>query len=482
MKINKSKSNKYVKYGLISFFALFIIYFSMSVYFRSHFYPGSVINGINASCKTVEELDKELSSKINSYKLELDERENVKEYITASEIGLKYDGKSKSQALKETQNSSPWILTLFKSKKSKIYKIATFDEAKLKEQLDKLNCFDSSKVIEPKNASLEYKDGSYQIIKEINGNKVKKDDLYLKVVDAIQNGESILNLDSGNCYENPKYTANSQKVKDTKDLLNKYIASKITYNYKSGSNVVDASVIHNWLQVSDDLTISFNEKKMKSYVNKLAYNYNTRGRKREFATTLGTTVEVSGGNYGWFVNVNGEVQDLISIIKKGQAIAKEPKYTQTAVSKSENDIGNTYVEINIAQQHLWYYKNGSLIADGDVVTGNVSLNRSTPTGVYRLNYKEKNATLKGEDYSTPVSYWMPFNGNIGLHDATWRKAFGGDIYLKKGSHGCVNAPKSLAYTIFNNIVPGTPVVCYYQQAKQDENKQAGAQQASQQSN
>jgi lipoprotein-anchoring transpeptidase ErfK/SrfK len=99
--------------------------------------------------------------------------------------------------------------------------------------------------------------------------------------------------------------------------------------------------------------------------------------------------------------------------------------------------------------------------EGDVVTGNVSLNDATPVGIYRLKYKEKNATLKGEGYSSPVSFWMPFNGGIGIHDANWRSVFGGEIYKTNGSHGCINSPYNLAQTIFDNINAGTPVVCYY---------------------
>ncbi|MDV3427346.1 MAG: L,D-transpeptidase/peptidoglycan binding protein [Bacillota bacterium] len=475
MKKEKKKCNKFIKYSIISFSVMLIIYFSMSMYFRNHFYFGSVINGINATGKTAEELDKEASAKITSYTLELEERGNVKEQIKASEIGLKYDGNGKSQELKEEQNSSPWISSLFKSKESKMYKAVTFDEAKLKDCFDKLACFDSKKVIEPKNASVIYSEGSYQIVKEVYGNKVKKDVLYSRVVNAIQSGETKLNLDSAECYENPKYISNSQKTKDTKNSLDKYVSSKITYTYNGGSEVLDGSTIHNWLSTDSDLAISFDQAKMRSYVNKLARNYNTLGKKRNFATTLGTTVVVSGGNYGWKVNVNGEIQDLISIIKKGQTINKEPKYSQTAETNNVNDIGNTYVEINLAEQHLWFYKNGSLVVDGDVVTGNVSMNYSTPTGVYRINYKEKDATLKGEDYSQPVTYWMPFNGNIGIHDASWRKAFGGDIYLSRGSHGCVNAPKNVANTVFNNITAGTPVVCYYQQVSKQVDKQTNQQ-------
>ena len=74
----------------------------------------------------------------------------------------------------------------------------------------------------------------------------------------------------------------------------------------------------------------------------------------------------------------------------------------------------------MTKQHIWFYKNGTLIVEGDVVTGDVSKNYATPTGVYKLQYKEKNATLKGEGYSVPVNVFMPFNGGIGIHDASWR--------------------------------------------------------------
>lgn len=56
---------------------------------------------------------------------------------------------------------------------------------------------------------------------------------------------------------------------------------------------------------------------------------------------------------------------------------------------------------------------------------------------------------------------MPFNGNIGLHDATWRSTFGGTIYKTSGSHGCVNLPPAVAKTIFENIAAGVPVLCYH---------------------
>ncbi|PRR81179.1 L,D-transpeptidase [Clostridium vincentii] len=118
------------------------------------------------------------------------------------------------------------------------------------------------------------------------------------------------------------------------------------------------------------------------------------------------------------------------------------------------------MEINLTKQHLWFYKNGKLITDGDVITGLPTKDSETPTGIYQLKYKAKNATLKGEGYSVPVAVFMPFNAGIGIHGLGNRPLFGGSVYLKNGSQGCINCPSSLVKTIYNNIDAGTPVVCY----------------------
>lgn len=86
---------------------------------------------------------------------------------------------------------------------------------------------------------------------------------------------------------------------------------------------------------------------------------------------------------------------------------------------------------------------------------------ATPGGIYRLKYIERYAVLRGPGYAAPVDFWMPFNGGIGMHDATWRSRFGGEIYTYDGSHGCINCPYYLAEAIYDNIEAGTPVICYY---------------------
>lgn len=111
-------------------------------------------------------------------------------------------------------------------------------------------------------------------------------------------------------------------------------------------------------------------------------------------------------------------------------------------------------------QKLFFYKKGKLVVESEFVSGNERRNWNTPSGAYAVTYKQRNATLNGENYSTPVSYWIPFNRNIGFHDAPWRSKFGGGIYKTSGSHGCVNMPPANAKILFENVEAGIPVLCY----------------------
>lgn len=461
MEMIKNKRNKIFSGIIILFFVLLAVYIGISIYFINHFYFGSTVNCISVAGKTVDEVNEQIPDKINQYTLELKERGNNKEQIKGTDINLRYNSDEKIQELKNKQNPFKWVIALFDNKDSKVVQVVTYDEKLLKQYLDKLNCFDTSNIFEPHNPIFQYKNGAYEIISESYGNKINKDILYNQISNAILNGETTLDLDAAGCYENPQYTSNSKEIIEIKDTLNNYVASKITYSIGNDKEVLDGSIINSWLNVNDNLEIVFDENKIKSYLDDIASKYNTVGKARNFTTSLGFTVKVGGGDYGWMVNKDEETKDLISDIKQGESITKEPVYMQAAVSHDNNDIGSTYVEVNMTKQHLWFYKNGSLVVDGDIVTGNISNHCSTPTGVYKLKYKEKNAILKGEGYRTPVSYWMPFNGGIGIHDATWRSEFGGNIYKTSGSHGCVNAPYNVASTIFNSIDEGSPIVCYY---------------------
>ena len=196
---------------------------------------------------------------------------------------------------------------------------------------------------------------------------------------------------------------------------------------------------------------------------KFAYKYNTMGTMRTVKTHDGRTKKIFGGPYGWRMSREKEEAAVKKMLKEGTTETREPYWRQKAkvYDGYQGDIGDTYIEVDMGQQEVFYIKKKKIVFSSSVVTGKMEAGRKTPECVAFVLYKQRNATLSGQGYNSPVSYWMPFNGNVGLHDASWRSSFGGSEYISGGSHGCVNMPPYAAASLYNMIDAGTPVICYY---------------------
>ena len=210
-----------------------------------------------------------------------------------------------------------------------------------------------------------------------------------------------------------------------------------------------------------------NEEEIRTYVAGLAKKYDTYGKEREFQSTRGDLIKVPAkGTYGTTLDQDAEVaylmENLLSEeLHDGRISSRIPVYERQGFVRGTDDIGGTYIEIDMTQQHLYYYVDHELKFDTDVVTGNTGRRMGTPEGVNYVYSKQKNRTLRGPGYATPVKYWMPVKGNVGIHDAGWRSEFGGEIYKKSGSHGCINVPKDVMGELYDMVEIGTPVVMFY---------------------
>ncbi|MFZ5353992.1 MAG: peptidoglycan binding domain-containing protein [Bacillota bacterium] len=438
------------------------VYLLVSLFFINHCFFNTVINGVNVSLKAHMDVDEIIRESVKDYKLQLVERNDEIEEITGQDIDLQYNEKNSISKVYRMQKSYKWISSLLKKQKYHVKNLFTYDTEKLENEIKRLNCLNKT-IIEPRNVSFKYSNGAYEVIEEVYGNKIIRDRLNELIKICISKGISKLNLSENFCYENPQYTIRSDKTLETRKLLDKYVSTKISYIFGDQKEVLDGDIINKWLSVDENLDVVIDEKAVREYIRGLGKKYDTVGAVRKFKTSVGKIVEVKGGYYGWKINRDAEAKALFNYIKYGTVLEKEPIYIQKALTRDKDDIGSTYVEISITRQHLWFYKNGRLLAHGAVVTGNPNRGYSTETGVYMLNYKENGSTLRGPDYEVEVNYWMPFNGNIGIHDASWRYSFGGDIYKRNGTHGCVNVSLFLAKRIYDNIEDGTPVICYEEQ-------------------
>lgn len=458
----KTRKNKIILGIIILLFALIVIYIGFSIYFKNRFYLGSSINSVSVAGKTVQEADDTISSEVQNYVLSIEERDGKTEEIKASDIGLKYNSGNKIQEVKEEENTSIWLSAIFNQNEKEVKDIISYDENLLAEKIDKLSCFDAANIIEPENPKFQYGEGGYTILPEVLGNKINKEVFISEVSKAVKDGKPSINLESLECYVKPNFTQDSAEAKAAKETLDKYVSSNITYTIGGNNEVVDGALISQWVNVDDNLAVTLNSDKVSEYVQSLATKYNTVGITRQFKTTGGSVINVEGGDYGRAISKKKEAAALLANIQEGQTLSKEPEYSQKATFGDGNDIGNTYVEISLSGQHLWFYKNGGLVTQGDIVSGNPNAGHATPAGVYYVKDIERDAILRGDNYATPVTFWMPFNEGIGMHDANWQNGvFGGHKYLTNGSHGCINCSYSLAQSIFNNMEIGIPVICYH---------------------
>lgn len=241
----------------------------------------------------------------------------------------------------------------------------------------------------------------------------------------------------------------------------------ITYQMPNNqTEVLDGLTIASWVNGTKGMTVSVDAAKVADYVQGLRNKYDTPAGTQTWQSADGTTKSIKT-NYGWHIDQTKETEALIANIQSLQSVTREPVYASRAAQTAMPQWGKTFVEIDISSQHVYFYQDGNCVWDSKCVTGTATdPDRATPTGVFALKYKQRDRVLRGRinpqtgkpSYESPVAYWMPFNGNIGLHDANWRSSFGGNIYLKSGSHGCINLPPKNAKTLYELITPGTVIV------------------------
>lgn len=446
---------------------LMVIFFVVANSYRNRFLHRTTVNGLDASGKTVEEVIAALDEHGRNYTLTLKEREKQEESITGEDISLSYADQGDVQKLLNDVSPYGWLFSYFHDTKFKLGKESLqYNDKALQENLSNLRAFNPAYELAPTDAKLVQGDGEFTIQKENLGYKLKKKAVQKEVKKAIENGVSELDLDKKSCYEEPKVYSNDKKLNAELEKVNGYLNAKITYDFKDRKIVVEKSDIMDMISRKDNGTYYLDEEKVQEFVKvKLAYKTDTFGLTHKFKTHDGEEITLHGGDYGWCINRSKTAEELSKLIKKAEEKTLEPEYIYSAKFRGKNDIGDTYVEISIADQNLWCYKDGKVVVDTPVVTGNTSRGNGTPSGsVWAIDAKKSPAVLGTMDtmgYSSPVSYWMPFTGNVGMHDADgWRTQYGGTIYKRDGSHGCVNMPYSAAKTVYGSVEIGTAVVVY----------------------
>ncbi len=460
-------------------------YIAAGVHFSDHFYPSTKFFGIKASGLTVEEVKRQVEKKVEGYQLQIKGRSSggsnsgAGDRITADEVGMKYRDNGMIDRAMRQQYPAVWPATLLKTILAPNEETlgTEYDSSLADSVIRNLTVFDSSRVIEPRNAELKYTADGAVITKEVMGTRLDYDKTKTAIIHALDDGSTSIDLEKEGLYQNPEVYADDDALNEKANALNLVLGANVTLEMGDQSVQINPEMTaETFLSLDMDGNYYVDDSKVSSYIVKLADKTDTVGRKRTFHTSLGTTVELEGGDYGWTLDADSTAQELEEALKEKKKGTLEPVYFTTGLCRDKNDIGNTYVEIDLTNQHMWFYKNGSLIVDTPVVTGNPQKNNETPSGgVWSLKGKYRNATLKGEGYATPVDYWLPFNGGVGIHDLQKRYYFGGSVYNGAGSHGCINTPLAAVKLIYNGIGDGTPVVVYKDDSQEAVSQNTGMQ-------
>ena len=440
---------------------MLIVYIAVAVYFSSHFYEDTEIYGIDCSQKSVEEVKILVADKLDEYRLEVKERGGASEYLSADQIDLKFVDNSSIDRMARAQRSYIWPIMLMMERDDMAGVAFSYDQKKALTAFKDLECMNPIYTKVPTDAYVQVTDSGFEVVKETEGNTLNPETTAKALYAALDGGKSVLDLEEEDCYLKPDLYSDDEALvaeAEAKDVL---VQADITYEFGSRQERVNAPVIAQWITQAADGSYVIDDVEVTEYVEALAAKYDTFGLPRQFYTSLGTTVTLTDGDYGWCMDQDATVVDLLNALGSGYQGTMEPQYTYTAMSREENDIGDTYVEICISQQVMWCYKDGVCIVYTPVVTGNPNKGNATPSnGVWSIDAKMQNYTLVGEGYRSPVDFWMPFNGNVGIHDMQTRAYFGGTIYLTNGSHGCINTPYANAKMIYENVSIGTPVIVY----------------------
>ncbi len=455
--------------------ALVMLYAGLTYFFTDHFFNRTTINGVDVSAMTAYEAEQAIADHVNEYTIRVASRNNDPQIIRGTEIDYRYLSNGEVLQLLKKQKSFLWPFGILRGIRYKAAENVTFDKALLRSQLKALECAKAENQVPPQDAYVTMVGDEFKIVPESQGSELKVKEAYLALDEAVASSDESIDFSAEpDVYAEAVITADSALIHNMLDAYNNYARASITYTFGDEKVTLDGDTLKTWLDFDEKGELITDsgvfQQHIADWVAQLSAEHDTAGTSRPFQATDGRTVYVWGTAYGWLIDAEGEAAQLAQDISSGATVTREPVYAMRANSFGYNDFGSTYIEVDMGSQHMYYYQNGEIIFDSDFVSGDVTYeDRATPEGVYKLYGKQSPAILRGSimestgkpEYETEVSFWMPFNGGIGFHDADWQPYFGGDRYVGGGSHGCINLPYWAAATLYDIIEYDVPIICFY---------------------
>lgn len=443
------------------------VFLGLSIYYSKGFPAFTWINSVYCTGKSVEEVNQELLLTAKAPVLTIKDIEGNTYEIDMDKVGFCFDYTQELFAYATQLEYASWLERFRSGHLITMEPQISFQEELLRESFFDMS-FVKEEMADEGEVSIEKDDTGYVLVNTLE-RRLDWNSAYDYVLACALRGQMEVDLAEGNCYQDFLPSAKQRQTLDLWDKLQAFLQCDIVYDMGDALIPVDKTITAEF--VLTDATGNFlldeagdfvlNEAGVEAFIAKLAEEYNTVGTDLTFQSTRGDVITVPYKKYGTKLNSKAECAYLKKAFLEKKAENHVPAYSQEGYVRGKNDIGFTYIEIDMTQQKIYLYVDGELKVEADVVTGNEKRKMSTPEGVNFVYAKQRNRILRGDNYAAFVNYWMPVNGGIGIHDATWRKKFGGEIYKTDGSHGCINVPKDKMIEIYDLVDVGTPVVMFY---------------------
>lgn len=506
-RVGKSSGGRPVLKLIVGFLivAAFITATGYVVYadrYESHFIEGTVINNNDVGGLNLEEA-KNLLANSSDYQIEIDFRDGGSEWISGDSISLGYEYGDGVEQMLASQDKYHWIEgVLGETRSYTIDNGVHFDEEQLASIVKSFPELSEDVQVAPVDARcVRTAENAFAIEPESEGNRIESSRALECISEAIRQQKRLLNLSAAGAYESPAVTADDPELNERVAQLNHFLETTVTYDLPDGGQwTIGRDTLIEWVSGgsgSDNSGADITEEgdfgtdgletgnaetggsvmdyyidaqaisgKCAEAISSLASNVDDIHTSRTFYATSGRTVDIASDTFGRQIDQATEVEQLASNLLNFESAEREPAYLMNTYPETLN--GGDYIEVDLSNQMVYLYKDGGLFYDTPCVSGLADdPERVTITGLFKIQEKDRDRTLKGKPdengvptYESFVSYWMGFSGAYGLHDATWRDEFGGDIYEYAGSHGCVNLPYSAAEAIFNNVEEGTRVIVF----------------------
>lgn len=444
---------------LVLLLILTIVYCYQAIQFQNKFLNKTTIGNTDVSGLTTTEAIKKIESASDEqvYQVTLEGKEWKS--IPKTEFGMAYNVEDTVNKVMANHNPWLWFKPYFKAPEDVAIETKAVDEkavekklASLKKEVDAFN-----KDRKPsKNASVGHKDGKFQIIPEVQGDTIDSKKFIASAKDSIIKGES--NIEVTKFIEKPTVLATDGTIEKEMEHINQIADINASYSINGQEVVIPKEIIATWVTFEDG-ELGLQQEKVREYVAELGATYNTSTNPSKFKSTKRGEVSVPAGALSWTIATDIETEQLTAAILQGDDFSGRVPAFQGSGTPAAPLIGNSYIEVDLQNQHMWYYKDGAVALETPVITGKPST--PTPPGVFYVWNKERDAILRGEDYASPVDYWMPIDWTgVGIHDSPWQAegSYGGNSYQTVGSHGCINTPPSVMKELFNMIEVGVPVV------------------------